>query len=103
MSGEITSCAHLPNDCALENYEHKEGEKAVIPVFIEHPQCYAEDLEDEERRGSMLGEQRAEGRNWDIELILSIHRLEGWKNRGIQSHWLAIISERRACRCWVWE
>ena len=46
--------SHLPNNCALENHEHEEGEKAVVPVFVEHPQGHAEDLEDEERRGSML-------------------------------------------------
>ena len=46
--------SHLPDNCALENHEHEEGEKAVVPVFVEHPQGHAEDLEDEERCGSML-------------------------------------------------
>jgi hypothetical protein len=46
--------SHLPDNCALENHEHEEGEKAVVPIFVEHPQGHAEDLEDEERSGSML-------------------------------------------------
>jgi len=72
-SNDIVSFTHLPDNCALENHEHEEGEKAVIPVFVKHPEGYAEYLKNEERRGSMLRKQRAEGRNGDVEFILSVH------------------------------
>jgi len=72
-SSDIASFTHLPDNCALENHEHEEGEKAVIPVFVEHPEGHAEDLKDEKRRGSMLRKQRAEGRNGDVELVLPVH------------------------------
>jgi hypothetical protein len=72
-SNGIASCTYLPDNCALEHYEHEECEKAVVPVFVEHPEGYAENLENEERRGSMLRKQRAERRNWDVELVFSIH------------------------------
>ena len=49
--------AHLPDNRALENDEHEECEKAVVPVLVKHPQCNAKYLEDEERRGGMLGKQ----------------------------------------------
>jgi hypothetical protein len=60
LTNGIARHAHLPDNCTLENHEHEEGKKAVVPVFIEHPQSHAEDLKDEERSGSMFGEQRAE-------------------------------------------
>jgi hypothetical protein len=72
-SNDIASFTHLPDNCALENNEHEEGEKAVIPVFVKHPEGYTEYLKDEERRGSMLRKQRAEGRDGDVEFILSVH------------------------------
>ena len=72
-SSGIASYTYLPDNCALEYYEHEKGEEAVVPVFVEHPEGYAENLENEERRGSMLGKQCAEGRNWDVELVFSIH------------------------------
>ena len=72
-SNGIASYTHLPDNCALEHYEHEECEKAVVPVFVQHPEGYAENLEDEERRGSMLGKQCAERRNWDVKLVFSIH------------------------------
>jgi len=55
MTSRITNYAHLPDNCALENHEHEEGEKTVVPILVEHPQSYAENLENEERCGSMLG------------------------------------------------
>jgi hypothetical protein len=73
MRNDIASCAHLPDNSALENYKHEEGENAVIPVLVEHPKGHAEDLEDEEWCGSMLSKQSAEGRNRDVELVLSVH------------------------------
>lgn len=53
-SNDIASFTYLPDNCALEHHEHEEGEKAVIPVFVEHPEGHAEYLKDEERSGSML-------------------------------------------------
>ena len=67
------SYAYLPDNCAFENYEHEEGEKAVVPVFVEHPQRHAEDLENKEWCSGMLSKQCAEGRNWDVEFVLSVH------------------------------
>ncbi len=55
MTSRITNYAHLPDNCALENHEHEQGEKTVVPILVEHPQSYAENLENEERCGSMLG------------------------------------------------
>ena len=46
--------SHLPDNRAFENHEHEESEKAIVPVFVEHPQGHAEDLEDEERSRSVL-------------------------------------------------
>jgi len=69
----VARYTYLPDNCALEYYEHEEGEKAVVPVFVEHPEGYAEDLENEEWRGSMFRKQCAERRNWYVELVFSIH------------------------------
>lgn len=73
MTNRIANYAHLPDNCALENHEHEEGEKAVVPVLIEHPESHTEDLEDKERSGSVFNKQRAEGRNGNVKLVLSIH------------------------------
>ncbi len=54
---------YLPDDGALKHNEHKQGEQAVVPVLIEHPQCDAEYLEYEERRSRVLTEELGEGRD----------------------------------------
>lgn len=68
--------AHLPDDGALEDDEHEERKEAVVPVLVEAPQRDAEHLEDKERRGRVLGEERGERRDRDVELVAAVQRLQ---------------------------
>ena len=62
----------LPHNGALESDQHEQGEQRVVPVFIQHPQSDAEDLEDEEGRNGVFLEQLGEGRDGDIEFVCAI-------------------------------
>lgn len=62
----------LPHNRALESDKHEQGEDRVVPVFIETPQADTEQLEDEERRHSVLLEQLAERRDGDVERVETI-------------------------------
>lgn len=62
----------MPYDRALEHDEHEQSEQAVVPIFVQTPECDAEDLEDEEWGNTVLCKEGRECRNRDIEFILVI-------------------------------
>lgn len=62
----------LPHNRALESDKHEQGEDRVVPVLVETPQADTEQLEDEERRHSVLLEQLAERRDGDVERVEAI-------------------------------
>ncbi|KAI6750013.1 hypothetical protein HG531_007278 [Fusarium graminearum] len=68
----IESALTLPDDGALENDEHKEGEERIVPILIEHPKSNTEDLKDEEWCNGVLLEQFGKGGNGDIEGVGAI-------------------------------
>ena len=72
----VQSPLALPNDSALEDNQHEEGEQRVVPVLIQHPKSNTEDLENEERRNSMLLEELEKGWYWNIEGVVAIVVLE---------------------------
>lgn len=53
----------LEDNGAFEYNQHESREETVVPVFVQAPESHTEDLEDEERCDSMLGEQLCE--LWD--------------------------------------
>jgi hypothetical protein len=57
---------HLEDNCAFEDNQHESGEQTVVPVFVQAPKSYTEDLEDEERCDGVLGEQFRELGNRDV-------------------------------------
>src|SRR5882672_8998966 len=75
----------LEDDGALKDDEHEQREQAEVPVLVEAPQRDAEDLEHEEGRGGVLREERGEGRDGDVALVLAVqgqHVLELWSPGG---------------------
>jgi hypothetical protein len=62
----------LVYDRALEHDEHEQSEQAVIPIFVQTPECNAENLEDEERGNTVLCEEGCECGDGDIEFVLVI-------------------------------
>lgn len=73
---ELSDITYLPDDSTLKNNQHKQGEQTIVPVLVQAPQSHAEDLENKERRGSMLSEQGSKRRNGNTELVLPIERYE---------------------------
>lgn len=63
---------HLKDNGALKDNEHEQGEKRVIPVFVEAPEGNAEYLEDKERRDSVLGEELGELWDRDVAEVLAV-------------------------------
>jgi hypothetical protein len=64
-------------DCsALEDDQHEQCEKRVVPVLVEAPECDAEDLEDEERRSRMFPKELQERGDRDVELVFTEQALE---------------------------
>lgn len=45
---------HLEDDSALENNQHECCEQTVVPVLVQAPKGYTENLEHKERRSGML-------------------------------------------------
>ena len=72
----------LPDNGALENDEHEQGEERVVPVFVQHPQTDAEDLEDEEGGDGVFLEELGEGRDGDVERVGAIVLLQAVELRG---------------------
>ena len=64
----------MPHDRALEHDEHEQSEQAVVPIFVQTPECHAENLEDEEWGNTVLCEEGGECRDGDIEFILVIQK-----------------------------
>ena len=62
----------MPYNRALEQDEHEQSEQAVVPIFIQTPECDAENLEDEEWGNTVFCEEGCECRDGDIEFILVI-------------------------------
>lgn len=62
----------LPYDSALENDQHEQCKKAVIPVFVEAPESHAKNLEDKEGGGGVLSKKGRERWDRNVEFILSI-------------------------------
>ena len=62
----------LPDDSRLEHNQHEKCEERVVPVFVEHPETDAENLEHKERRDSVLLEELRESRHGDIEDVRSV-------------------------------
>ena len=85
--------ADLEHGRALEHDEHEQREERVVPVRIDQistaretkegrvknapvlvhaPQASTEDLENEERRNGVFGEQLSERRHGDVKVVLAV-------------------------------
>ncbi len=73
----------------LEDDEHQQREDGVVPVLVEGPEEYAEELEDEERRERVLGEQTAECWPGDWTRVSSVESASGAERGGV------VVSARR--------
>ena len=69
--GRVTN---LEDHSAFEHDQHEESEETVVPVLIQAPEGDTKDLEDEKGGRRVFAEQLGEGRNRDIEFVLSKHR-----------------------------
>jgi hypothetical protein len=73
-SGNFWPNPYLPHDSTFEHNKHEQRKETVVPILVQTPKGYAEDLKDKERRGGMFREQLRKGGDGYIELVFTVLR-----------------------------
>ncbi len=80
--------AYLPDDSALEDNQHEEGEQTVIPILVQAPECHTENLENEERSGCLFREQFGERWDRNVELVFAKKVIQCGQTASLKPCWL---------------